>query len=56
MAVIRIFKNFTPIGVIQFNVLILLILAAKNLDYFRFQKNILSAMTMMRVMCSEYNF
>ena len=34
----------------------MLILAAKNLDNFRFQKNILSAMTIMRVMCSEYNF
>ena len=33
-----------------------LILAAKNSNKFRFQKNILSAMTMIRVKCSEHNF
>ena len=33
-----------------------LILAAKNLNKFRFQTNIWSAMTMVRVKCSEHNF
>ena len=33
-----------------------LILAAKNLDNFRVQKNISSAKTMVMVECSEYNF
>ena len=33
-----------------------LILAAKNLNEFRFQTNILSAMTMVTVKCSEHNF
>ena len=35
---------------------VLLILAAKNLNKFRFQTNIWSAMTMVRVKCSEHNF
>ena len=33
-----------------------LILAAKNSNKFRFQKNILSAMTVIRVKYSEHNF